>query len=82
MAPNYLSWTAELKGGETLEGLLTRESTDSVTIRQAGGIDQTVPRTVIQSLQSDHRSLMPEGLESGLSMQDMADLLSFLAPQR
>ncbi len=82
VAPNYLSWTAELKGGETLEGLLTRESTDSVTIRQAGGIDQTVPRTVIQSLQSDHRSLMPEGLESGLSMQDMADLLSFLAPQR
>ena len=82
VAPNYQAWTAELKGGETLDGLLIRESSDSITIRQAGGMDRTLPRTVIQSLQSDRRSLMPEGLESGLSMQDMADLLSFLAPPR
>ncbi len=82
VAPNYVAWTAELKGGETLVGLLARESTDSVTLRQAGGIDRILPRTVLQSLKSDRRSLMPEGLESGLSLQEMADLLSFLAPRQ
>jgi putative membrane-bound dehydrogenase-like protein len=80
VAPNYAAWTAELKGGETLDGLLVRESTDSITVRQAGGIDRLLPRTVIQSLKSDRRSLMPEGLESGLSPQDIADLLSCLTP--
>jgi len=39
-------------------------------------------RSQIKQLQSQRQSLMPEGLEVGLSPQQMADLLAFIeAPQ-
>jgi putative heme-binding domain-containing protein len=47
----------------------------------AGGSETVIPRAGIASMESQGRSLMPEGLEEGLSAQDMADLLEFiLAP--
>ena len=37
-----------------------------------------LPRTNIQYLQAQPWSLMPEGLENGLTPQDMADLLEYV----
>ena len=49
-----------------------------MTVRQPFGGSQTVPRPGIARLQPLERSMMPEGLEEGLSLQDMADLLQFI----
>lgn len=35
-------------------------------------------RSQIKDLRADGKSLMPEGLEQGLTPKDMADLLAFL----
>jgi putative heme-binding domain-containing protein len=75
---NYLSYLIETKAGESLTGLIVNESANSVTFRMAGGAEIVVARANIASLQSQGKSLMPEGLEEGLSAQDMADLLEFI----
>ena len=43
------------------------------------GVEQTVLRSEIRALASTGRSLMPEGLESGVNAQAMVDLIVFLA---
>jgi hypothetical protein len=37
-----------------------------------------VPRDRIATLKTQSQSLMPEGLERGLTPEDMADLIAFL----
>ncbi len=75
---NYLSYLVETKDGESFSGLIVNESGNNVTIRMAGGAESVVARANIASMQSQGKSLMPEGLETGLSPQDMADLLEFV----
>jgi putative membrane-bound dehydrogenase-like protein len=79
VAPNYLSYLVETKSGETLIGLIAGESTASVTIRQAYGKEVTVLRADLRRMENQKLSLMPEGVETGLSTQDLADLLEYIA---
>ncbi len=58
--------------------MVVTETATSVTIRRAGGGQDTVLRSNIERLRSSGMSLMPEGLESGIDYQKMADLLQFL----
>ncbi len=76
--PAYLSYLVETRDGESLAGIIGSESASSVTLRQANGVETRVLRSNIASLQSQGQSLMPEGLETGLSRQDLADLLEFI----
>jgi putative membrane-bound dehydrogenase-like protein len=78
VAPNFVSYLIETEDGESLLGIVANEAGASVTLRQANGIETTVARPNISSMQSQGKSLMPEGLEAGLSQQDMADLLEFI----
>jgi putative heme-binding domain-containing protein len=63
----------------SLTGLIQNESENSVTVRPPFGATQTLPRSRVARLQALERSMMPDGLEEGLSLQDMADLLEFIA---
>jgi len=78
VAPGYLSYTLETASGESLSGLIANESPARVTLRGPNGTETVVLRPQIARLQTSGRSLMPEALESGLSLQDMADLIEFL----
>ncbi len=78
VAPNFLSYAIETKEGESLSGVLASENANSVTLRMAGGAESVIARANIASLQSQGRSLMPEGLEEGLKPQDLADLLEYI----
>ncbi len=51
----------------------------SVTHRQADGKKNVIPRANIAKMRSQDMSVMPEGLESGLTPQDMADLLEHIS---
>ncbi len=68
----------ECKGGRELIGLIIGESPASVTLRQAQGIEETIPRSGIIRLTVSQLSLMPEGLEAAMSQQELADLLACL----
>jgi putative membrane-bound dehydrogenase-like protein len=79
VAPNFTAWTVETKEGETTTGLLTRETDSAVTLKLAGGTEAVFPRAQIKVLRQESRSLMPEGLESGLNPSDVAGLLAWLS---
>ena len=65
-------------GGEIAIGLLMNENPATITLGQLNGVQIVLPRGNMLSLQAQPWSLMPEGLEAGLSPQDMADLLEYV----
>jgi putative heme-binding domain-containing protein len=76
--PNYFSYTVDTRDGDSYTGLIVDETATSVTVRQALGVETVVSRSQIAKMQSSRLSLMPEGLEEGLTNQDLADLVSFI----
>lgn len=68
----------ETKAGETLSGILSNETPAGVTLRLPGGAECIVRRSEIAKVERPANSLMPDGLEAGLSPEEMADLLAFL----
>lgn len=69
-----------LKDGTSVSGILANESAAGVLLRLAGGSDYPIKRADIKKLERSERSLMPEGIEAGISVEQMSDLLEFLAP--
>lgn len=76
--PAFLEYTARLKDGRSTSGIIAEETASAITFRRAQGVVETVRREEIDELLSTRRSLMPEGLESQLTLQQMADLLARL----
>ena len=81
MPPDFVSYTLVTADGEVMTGLVIAESAASVTIRRPNAPDATAQRSQIKELKAEGKSMMPDGLEQGLTVQDMADLLSFLQRQ-
>ena len=75
---NYLAYNVRLSDGETLTGILAAETATSITLRQPGNKTLTLSRSEIADLKSSGLSLMPDGLERQIPVQDMADLVSFI----
>jgi putative membrane-bound dehydrogenase-like protein len=76
--PNYFAYTIDTKDGDNYTGIIANESAGSVTLRQALGLEVVVARSQLAQMQASRLSLMPEGLEEGLSHQEMADLIEFV----
>lgn len=79
VAPQFQAFTFELKNGEMLVGMIESESAEEVTMKMPGGLRRTFPRNQVQSMKGLGQSLMPEGLEASLTVDEMRDLLSYLA---
>lgn len=78
LLPQYTAYEIETRDGESLLGILVNETTHSVTLRQAFGTETRLMRDDIESISSSSKSLMPDGLETGLSPQDVASLLDYI----
>jgi putative membrane-bound dehydrogenase-like protein len=76
VAPNYLQYAFELKNGETVVGLLADETPASLTVRRIDNVTQTVLRRDLQTMTGLGVSLMPEGIEAAIGLEQMADLLA------
>lgn len=76
--PKYLNHQVRTKDGNIITGMVYRETDSEVSLRMIGGVEQTIPKSNIEELSSLGISLMPEGLEGGISQEEMADLLAFL----
>ena len=77
--PEFVGYVVETKDDQSLLGLVVNETASSVTLRQAYGRQNVIPRANITKLQSQGQSVMPEGLEAGLTPQGMADLLEYIS---
>jgi putative heme-binding domain-containing protein len=74
----YQLQLVETRDGRSFTGIVDSETDSSVTLRQPGGAATLLVRSGIARMEGMSQSMMPEGLEEGLSVQDMADLLEFL----
>jgi putative membrane-bound dehydrogenase-like protein len=78
VASQYIAYLVNTKDGQTLNGIISKDDASSLTVKMIGGAELTIPRSNIRGSSSAGQSLMPEGLEAGLEVQGMADLLTFL----
>jgi putative membrane-bound dehydrogenase-like protein len=78
VAPQYIAYAVNTKDGQTLSGIITQDEAASMTIKMMGGAQLNIPRSNIKGSSSSSQSLMPEGLETGMTTQDMTDLLDFI----
>lgn len=76
--PQYAEYIVVTKDGRLLNGLLVSETAATLTLKQPEGRQVSVDRSEIEELRSGTRSLMPEGIEKDVSVQQMADVLAFL----
>jgi putative heme-binding domain-containing protein len=75
---DYLTYVVETTDGEALVGLLRNENAAAITLQQLNGVTVVLPSANIRYLQAQPWSGMPEGLEAGLTPQNMADLLEYI----
>lgn len=74
----YLSYQVQTKDGSIMTGLIFHETDDEIGLRMIGGTEKIIPKSKIEKTSSLGKSLMFEGFENNLSLQEMADLLTFL----
>ncbi len=78
VAPRYQAFAFTLEGGPPATGIIVTEDGRQITVREPGGAERTFPRDHVLSMTGLGLSLMPEGLEAAIPVEDMADLLAYL----
>jgi len=78
IADKYEMWTVIKKNGEKLSGIIASETPATITLHDIGAQEIIVPRSEIKTLEVSETSAMPAGLETSLSIKEMADILAFL----
>ena len=73
----YLAQTLTLKNGTELTGLIVEETANSLTIRILTGTEVVLRGNIAKRVTST-KSLMPDGLESALTPQQLADVLAWI----
>ncbi len=76
--PQYFTYQILTTGGQIVDGILDAANETSVTLRRAQGATETVLRANIDKIVCAGVSLMPEGLEKVIDLEQMADLIAFL----
>lgn len=74
----YETYSLELKSGDDAYGLLVSETANDVAIKDTKGIVTHYKKTAVVSKRKLKTSIMPTGLQQGMSPQEFADLVAFL----
>ncbi len=78
VSPDYVTYSLMTRRGQVLSGLLAEETSTSLRLRRAEGVEEAILRSEVEEFRSTGRSLMPEGLEQTVNVQGIADLLAYL----
>ncbi|MDQ4140527.1 MAG: c-type cytochrome, partial [Bacteroidota bacterium] len=78
ISDGYDMWEVVLSNGKSVQGIISTETPNALTLRNAGGQVTTIARQDIKSLKALGISAMPTGLEKQINQQQMADLLAYL----
>jgi putative heme-binding domain-containing protein len=77
----FKAYAVASRSGKTYTGVVVAETATSVTLRREAGSEDTVLRMDIDEMVALSKSLMPEGLEKEITMQDMANLIGYVRDQ-
>ncbi|MEO8483065.1 MAG: PVC-type heme-binding CxxCH protein [Acidobacteriota bacterium] len=77
----YVVSTLKMKNGETVTGIVTDSTADAIVLRVSETDERRLRAADVASRQASGVSMMPEGLLTPLSQQQVSDLLEFLSTQ-
>jgi putative heme-binding domain-containing protein len=78
VAPQFQVYVAKVPGLDLVSGIIAAETPASITLRRANAEETTIARKDLLEFRAWPASMMPEGLENSISVQEFADLLEFL----
>lgn len=76
--PRYTNYIVITRDGRIHDGVIASETPGVLTLRRSEGEEESILRSHIVQIRASDVSLMPDGLESDLTRQHMADLIAFL----
>jgi putative heme-binding domain-containing protein len=74
----YYRWTIALKNGTVESGILHGEDGSSITLKGENAVLKVIPKKDIEEKQQEPKSLMPEGLDKNMTVQDFRDLVRYV----
>jgi putative heme-binding domain-containing protein len=74
----YETWVVKTKDGEVFSGIKAEDTADHITIKDTDGKYHDVDRDKIGKLVKQNVSLMPEGLNEGMTQQELVNLVEYL----
>ena len=75
---SYEPFAVKTKSGERFNGILKKDGTDEVVLAIDPKTEKHIPRAEIEKLEPGTVSVMPDGFETLIPAQDLADLIAFL----
>ena len=79
IAPGYGTVIAETKDGVEYQGILKQANDAGIQIMGADGKLVSIAKADLKSQRGTTTSLMPEGLQAGLTLQEFTDVVEYLA---
>ena len=80
--PKYAAYVAHTADGRSFTGLLVRRDEKEVVLRDGQNKEIILAAKDVEELQPSRTSLMPDGQLAGLTAQEAADLLEYLATRK
>jgi putative heme-binding domain-containing protein len=80
--PKYAAYVAHLDDGRVFTGLLVKRDDKEVILRDAQNKEIVLKAKNVEDLKPSPKSLMPDAQLAGLTAQEAADLLEYLATRR
>jgi putative membrane-bound dehydrogenase-like protein len=78
VAQGFVQYVVSTDDGRSLTGIIAEETATSITLKRAENVTESILRKNIEEISNTGISLMPEGLEKKIQLQEMADLLMYL----
>ena len=75
----FEAYQVQLKSGDEAYGLLASETADELAIKNLSGIVTKYKKSEIVELRQLKTSIMPTGLQQGMTTQELVDLVEYLA---
>jgi putative heme-binding domain-containing protein len=78
ISQGFASYQIELRDRSSVVGFIVREAPDAIVVRNIAGQESRIPTASIVRRSQLPTSLMPEGLTSGITLNEFASLLDYL----
>jgi putative heme-binding domain-containing protein len=80
--PKFAAYVARATDGRVITGLVVKRDESGVVLRDSQNKEHVLAAAEIEQLQPSRTSLMAEGQMAGLTAQEAADLIEFLATRK
>jgi putative heme-binding domain-containing protein len=78
IAPEFAAWEIITKDGDSWVGRILKEETKDLTLLGPSNRPVSIPRGDIAVRRPSRVSMMPDGLQRGLTRKEFRDLVAFL----